>query len=164
MDILIIVAEVGVLIFVTVLLNWILGIVFNQLATLSRFQDYTQRLARLHRTIRKIVTLSGVLLCLLIIGVNGFVIYKGISVQKFQLDLIQLIPPQFWSTLGTNILKSVIIILLVKLSLPLLNKLIDTASIRAQNYDEVDANDESIADFFALIIDFPCPQEMILIL
>ena len=151
MDILIIVAEVGVLIFVTVLLNWILGIVFNQLATLSRFQDYTQRLARLHRTIRKIVTLSGVLLCLLIIGVNGFVIYKGISVQKFQLDLIQLIPPQFWSTLGTNILKSVIIILLVKLSLPLLNKLIDTASIRAQNYDEVDANDESIADFFAYL-------------
>ncbi|NET58472.1 MAG: mechanosensitive ion channel family protein [Symploca sp. SIO2E6] len=148
MDILIIVAEVGVLIFVTILLNRILGIVFHNLTTLNRFKDYTQRFTRQHQIIRKIVTLTGALLCLVTIVVNGLVIYQGRSVTKFQSNLIQIIPPQFWLTLAISTLKSVMILLLVKLSLPKLNQLIDLLSIRAQNYDDIDANDESIADFF----------------
>ncbi len=148
MDILIIVAEVGILISVTILLNWILGIVFNKLTTLSKFKDYTRSLSKQYKTSRKIITLIGLLLCLLTIGVNSFFIYKGISVQEVQLNLIQTIPPQFWSTLAINTLKSVMILLLVKFSIPPLNKLIDKVSISAQNYDDVESNDESIAEFF----------------
>ncbi|NEP58632.1 MAG: mechanosensitive ion channel family protein [Symploca sp. SIO2G7] len=148
MDILIIIAEVCIIISLTILLNWFLGIIVNKLTTLGRFTEYTQPFTKKHQTISKIVTLSGVLLCLVTIGVNGFVMYQGRSVQQFQLDLLQLIPPQFWSKLAISTLKSVIILLLVKLSLPRLNKLIDTVSIRAQNYDDIEANDESVADFF----------------
>ncbi|NER96737.1 MAG: mechanosensitive ion channel family protein [Symploca sp. SIO1B1] len=148
MDIVIIIAEVCILISVTILLNWVLGILVNKLTTLGKFTEYTQPFIRQHKTIQKIVTLSGVLLCLVTIGVNGFIIYQGRSVQEFQLNLLQLIPPQFWSNLAISTLKSVMIVLLVKLSLPRVNIFIDQLSIRAQNYDDVDANDESVAEFF----------------
>ena len=67
----------------------------------------------------------GVLISLSVIGVNGILIYQGKNLSQVYLELIDRIPVQFWVTLGIAMLKSVSLLMIVKFSLPSLNRAID---------------------------------------
>jgi len=87
-------------------------------------------------------------LCILVVGVNGMVIYQRQSVQEFQLNLLYSIPPQFWLTVATAILQTISLLVLVKISLPVLHRGVDWACERAQNFDDIPENDQSIGFVF----------------
>jgi len=151
MNILIILAEIIFLIVTLSLFNWLVGITFKQMKKMSFFQGKAERLAIQRRTISRLLIFLCVALCLLLIGLNGVVIYQGQSVEEFQLELIGSIPTQFWVTLITGIAKSVLLLTLVKFSLPPIYSVLTWGCERAQNYDDITANDESIADFFSYL-------------
>ncbi|HCF26354.1 MAG TPA: mechanosensitive ion channel protein MscS, partial [Cyanobacteria bacterium UBA11049] len=150
MNILIIAAEVGFLIFAFSLLSWLAGIAFKTVAV-SWLKRRAESVATPLQNVRLFLLLACVGLCFLIIIVNGVLVYQGKSVWKFQLNLIRSIPTQFWLTLATASIKSVSLLLLVKLSLPLLYRLLDWGCNFAKNYDRITTNNESIEAFFTYL-------------
>lgn len=148
MDIILIVAEVGVLIVTFSLLNALIGTIFKQISG-SFLKRRPNALAVQRQNLSLILLVTCVGLCLLVVGVNGTLVYQGKSVQAFQLDLLRSIPYQFWVSLAIAIAQSIGLLILVKLSLPYLHRFLDWSSLFTQNYDRIRANNESIEVFFA---------------
>ncbi|MBG1240441.1 mechanosensitive ion channel family protein [Nostoc sp. NZL] len=151
MNILIILVEVIFLIVIFSLFNWLIGISFKQVAKLSWLQGRTANITFLRRSISRVLILISVILCLVLIGVNGMVIYRGGNIQEFQLNLIRGLPTQFWLNFLTASLKTVSLLMLVKFSISPLCRAIDWVCDYAKNADQIKANDESIEAFFRIL-------------
>jgi moderate conductance mechanosensitive channel len=151
MNILIILGEVIILIVIFSLFNWLIGIIFKQITKVSWLQGRTKNITFLRRSISKLLILIAVILCLVLIGVNGMVIYRGGNIQQFQLNLIRSLPTQFWINILTASLKSINLLMLVKLSVPPLIRGIDWVCNYAKKADQIKANDESIEAFFNVL-------------
>lgn len=151
MNILIILGEVIFLIVIFSLFNLLIGLIFKQFAKLSWLQGRTENITFMRRSISRLLILISVLLCLALIGVNGMVIYRGGNIQEFQLNLIRSLPTEFWINIFTASLKSVSLLMLVKLSIPPLNSGMDWVCNYAKKADQIKANDESIEAFFRVL-------------
>jgi len=111
-------------------------------------QHHTTKLTHLRQNATAVLLVIGILLCVVVAGVNGVLIYQDRSVAEFYLGLLNQIPQQFWRQLAIDLLKCLSLLLLVKLSLPAVGKVLDRVSVIAQNSDQISANDESIHVFF----------------
>ncbi|MBD6616313.1 mechanosensitive ion channel family protein [Komarekiella sp. 'clone 1'] len=151
MNIIIVLSEVIFLIVIFSLLNWLIGIIFKQIAKVSWLQGKTASITFLRRNISRILILTCVVLCLGLVGINGMVIYRGENIQDFQLNLIRSLPTQFWINIFTASLKSVSLLMLVKLSIPPLSRGIDWVCDYAKKADQIKANDESTEAFFRVL-------------
>ncbi len=151
MNILITLAEVILLLLALFLLNGFVGVMFNQMINMPLFQGKAERLTTQRKNISRFFTFSSVALCLLLIGLNGLMIYEGKNIQEVQLNLIRSIPSQFWPIIFAAIAKTVILLILMKFSLPPMYRFLDWCCEKAQTYDNITANDESIADFFSYL-------------
>ncbi|MFS0514776.1 mechanosensitive ion channel family protein [Nostoc sp. UIC 10607] len=151
MNILIILVEVIFLIVIFSLFNWLIGISFKQVAKLSWLQGRSANITFLRRSVSRLLILISVILCLVLIGVNGMVIYRGGNIQEFQLNLIRGLPTQFLLNLFTTSLKTVTLLILVKFSISPLCRAIDWACNYAKNADQIKANDESLEAFFRIL-------------
>ncbi|MCP6762716.1 MAG: mechanosensitive ion channel family protein [Fischerella sp. CENA71] len=151
MNIVIILLEVVFLILIFSLLNWLIGIIFLQIAKVSWLQGRIANITFLRRNISRLLIFISVILCLVLISVNGMVIYRGGNIQEFQLNLIRSLPTQFWINLFTAILKTVSLLMLIKLSIPPLNRGIDWVCDYAKKADQIKANDESTEAFFRVL-------------
>ncbi|QLE57762.1 mechanosensitive ion channel family protein [Nostoc sp. TCL26-01] len=151
MNILIILGEIIFLIVIFLLLNWLIGITFQQVAKISWLQGKTANITFLRRSISRILILTSVVLCLALIAVNGMVIYRGGNVKEFQLNLIRSLPTQFWLNILTASLKTVSLLMLVKFSIPSLHQAIDWVCNYAKTADQIKANDESVETFFKVL-------------
>ncbi|BAZ31476.1 MscS mechanosensitive ion channel [Cylindrospermum sp. NIES-4074] len=151
MNILIILGEVIFLIVISSLFNLLIGIIFKQVAKLSWLQARTANITFLRRSISRLLILISVIMCLVLIGVNGMVIYRGGNIQEFQLNLIRSVPTQFWMNLFTASLKTVSLLMLVKFSVPPLCRGIDWVCNYAKKVDQIKANDESVEAFFRVL-------------
>lgn len=147
MNILITIAQVGFLIFVFSLFNNFIKFGFQSLIQ-SWPEEKKHKLVTLRQNLSLILLLVCSVFCFLVIAVNSVLIYQGKNVLDFQLDLINRIPRQFWVNLATGSAKSVILLLLVKYSIPLLKQSLNWCSQFAKNYDHILANDQSIEVFF----------------
>ncbi|ARV60501.1 mechanosensitive ion channel protein MscS [Nostocales cyanobacterium HT-58-2] len=148
MNIQIILAEVVFLILIFSLLNWLLGIMFRQLTRVSWLQGRTANITFLRRNLSRLLILICVVLCLALIGVNGLVIYRGGDLKEVQLNFVRSTPTQFWVNLCIASLKSVSLLILVKFSIPPLQRGIDWVCDYAKKADQIKANDDSIEAFF----------------
>ncbi len=151
MNILIILGEAVFLIVIFSLFNWLIGIIFKQIAKVSWLQGRTANITFLRQGISRLLIAISVILCLVLIGVNGMVIYRGGDVQEFQLNLIRSLPNKFWVSLLTASLKTISLLMLVKLSIPPLNRGIDLVCDYAKKADQIKANDESTEAFFQVL-------------
>ncbi|BAY80012.1 MscS mechanosensitive ion channel (plasmid) [Nostoc linckia NIES-25] len=151
MNLLIILGEVIFLIVIFSVFNWLIGIIFKQVAKLSWLQGITANITFLRRTISRLLILISVVLCLALIGVNGTVIYRGGNIQEFQLNLIRSLPTQFWVNLFTASFKTLSLLILVKLSIPPLKRGIDWVCDYAKKADQIKANDRSTEAFFRVL-------------
>ncbi|PSF31124.1 mechanosensitive ion channel protein MscS [Aphanothece hegewaldii CCALA 016] len=147
MDILITIVEVSFLIIVFSLLNKLINFSFKMMGR-SWFRSRTEQLNTLRQNLNLLLLLSCAGLCFALISLNSVLIYQGKSVQEIQINLIDRIPRRFWFDLVTAIAKSLILFLLVKFSIPLLNRGLEYGALWAKNYDRIIANDESIELFF----------------
>ncbi len=150
-NILIILGEVIFLIIIFLLLNWLIGIIFKQLIKVSWLQGRTANITFLRRSISKVLILTGMVLCLAIVGINGTVIYRGGNVQEFQLNLIRSLPTQFWRNLFTASWKTMSLLILVKFSISPLSRGIDWICEYTKKADRIKANDESVEAFFRVL-------------
>lgn len=151
MNILIILFEIIFLILIFSLFNWVIGIIFKQVAKVSWLQGRAANITFLRRSISRLLILISVILCLALIGVNGMVIYRGGNIQEFQLNFIHSLPTRFWINLFTASLKTVSLLMLVKFSVPPLCRGINLVCDYVKKADQIKANDESIEAFFRVL-------------
>ncbi|MBD2092579.1 mechanosensitive ion channel family protein [Microcoleus sp. FACHB-1515] len=150
MEILITVIEVGLIIAAFTLLNWLVRIGFR-ISGQTWLKSKAEKIDAQQRNIGFILMLICASFCLLIVGLNGVLIFRGESVQAFQLRLIQSVPRQFWETIAIATAKSVMLLLLIRFSIPILSWLLDQCSHFAKNYDRIKANDQAIEVFFTYL-------------
>ncbi|KAF3884896.1 MULTISPECIES: mechanosensitive ion channel family protein [Nostocales] len=151
MNILIVLGEVIFLIVIFSLFYWLISIVFKQVAKLSWLQEKNVNITSLQRHISKILIFICAIACLALIGINGAVIYRGENIQEFQISLIRNLPTQFWSKFFTASLKTVSLLMLIKVSIPPLSRGIDWVGDYAKKVDKIKANDESVEAFFKVL-------------
>jgi len=148
MNILTIVAEISLVFIFFFLVDWCFGRLYRQIFKISILQTAPINIAVIRRNIRGFLFFLGLLISLAILGLNGFLIYRGESVRDYSLKLLLKIPQELWIALVWGIIKSIGIIITAIIVLRFLNLLLDWVSAYAQNFDSISANDESIAAFF----------------
>lgn len=150
MDVVITIAAIGIVVFAFLVIDWGIGIGFK-LATNTRLRRFSGDLVSLRQTIRSLMLVFFIGLCLLIVSVTGFLTFQGRSVLDFYRDWLQRLPQEFWINLAVALLKCITLLLLVKLSLPYLRRSLDWICRYAQNSDQLIANDESIERAFSAL-------------
>jgi len=136
---------------VIVLTLLLIGLVRNLSKLLIKFSVFNideRRVKLLRRNITGFLLVTGTVLCLVIVGLNGFLIYQGQDLQKYTVNLFLKIPPQFWLTLGVGIVQSIGAVIAAVIGLKLLRYLLNIACTRAKNIERSTADDESIEAFF----------------
>ncbi|TAE98269.1 MAG: mechanosensitive ion channel family protein, partial [Oscillatoriales cyanobacterium] len=96
MNLLIVLAEVGLVIIIFLFLTWLVGNLSKLLIKLSIFKLDDRGGKILRRNITGLLFLTCSVLCILLIGANGFLLYRGEDLQKYTLLLILRIPSEFW--------------------------------------------------------------------
>ncbi|MDX2230978.1 MAG: mechanosensitive ion channel family protein [Leptolyngbyaceae cyanobacterium bins.349] len=150
MDIVVTIAAIGTLIFAFSVGNWLISVSFKAIAN-TRLQQFSANLNLLQQTLRSGLLASVLGLCLLVGGLNGFLIYQGQPVLEFYREWLQRIPPEFWIGFAIALFQCISLLLLVKISLPYLRHGLDWVCQYAQNSDQLVANDESIHRAFAAL-------------
>ncbi|MCP2729362.1 mechanosensitive ion channel family protein [Limnofasciculus baicalensis] len=124
-NILIIGGEIGIILLGLLIINWLSYIGLKLISKAAWIKGHSDRILSIYRFIRRCLIGIGFLSCLSVIGVNGILIYQGKNLSQVHLELLRRIPIQFWVTLATALLKSVSLFMIVKLSLPSLNRGLD---------------------------------------
>ncbi len=147
-NILTILAEISLVFVFFFLVDWCFGKLYRQILKIPVIQRTNTSASAIRRQIRAFLLFLCLFLALGIIGVNGFLIYRGENVRDYSLRLVRQIPQEFWTKLGWGIIKSLSAVIAVIILLRFLNLLLDRVSEFAQNFDSISANDESVAEFF----------------
>lgn len=150
MNIVVTVAGIAGIIASFVLLNGLVQFSTKVLAA-TWFQHHASKITNVRQNASVMLLVACITLCVLVIGVNGVLIFQGTSVLDFYLNLLASIPREFWIALAIALFQSISLLLLVKLSLPYLLKALDRACVLAQNSDQITANDESVQVFFSTL-------------
>ena len=148
MNILIILAEVGLVALIFVILRWLVGKLFKLLTRLSILQSEDIKIKILRRNITGLLLLICSLLCIFIVVANGFLIYRGKDLQQYTIALIIRIPAQFWIRLGVGIAQSISAVITAIIATKLVRYCLNLARKRAHNLSENTADDQSIDTFF----------------
>ena len=128
MNILTIVAEISLVFIFFFLVDWCFGRLYRQIFKISILQTAPINIAVIRRNIRGFLFFLGLLISLAILGLNGFLIYRGESVRDYSLKLLLKIPQELWIALFWGIIKSIGIIITAIIVLRFLNLLLDWVS------------------------------------
>jgi moderate conductance mechanosensitive channel len=141
------VVEVVLLLIFFFLLKRILSLTMN--AVIFRWPELkSEQLVSQRRTAGMVLFLSCAALCMLVVIANTIVMYRGGSVIDFQRGLLGAIPSNYWRGMAEGIIKSALLLCLLKTISPLLIRVLERASIFLKNYDTIKANNESIESVF----------------
>ena len=148
MDLLIIFAEVAIVIFAFLLVNWLINKVFKLILKNAVIKNEGRSIKTIRRNITGILLLICLVLCIAIVGVNGYLLYRGENLQQYTVTLIKSIPLGFWVTLGIGTAQSIGILVVAGIVLKFLRYWLNVANIRAKNFEQNTADDQSIDTFF----------------
>lgn len=146
-SIVITILEVGALVTLFALAYWIVNIALIKISS-SVLKNPEIRPDYYPRQIGLFLLLACAILCLCIIGLNGYIIYQGKNVLEVQKSLLPELPQEFWLSLVVSIAKCLLLALLVKILLPPIQIAIGRLSLVVKNYDQIKDNDQSIDLFF----------------
>jgi small-conductance mechanosensitive channel len=138
-----VVVLIAVFLLIAKVISVSLGIVLQSIFRLSK-----RRIAGYRRKINIVLLVVGTVLTLILLGVNSYIIYQGNNVLEFQLTLLEKIPEDFWISAAVSSAKCILLLLLTKLVQFPIRQGIRTLSVKAQNYDQIQGNDQSINEFF----------------
>jgi len=147
-NILIILIEVSLLIFLGLLLNWLLGKSFQQLMKVAWLKKGEKSAIVLHRNIRLILLLLVLVLSLAIVVANGWLIYQGENLQEYTINRIRDIP---FSALAIGSIKTLGVLALVWVTLRSLRHGLDLARNRLKKVELLSDNDEAVDAFFSFL-------------
>ena len=142
--------QVVVLVAVFLLIAKVISLTFGTILR-SIFRLSKTRIARYRRKVNTFLLAVGTVLILGLLGVNSYIIYQGNDVLEFQLSLLERIPEDFWVATAVSLAKCILLLLLTKLIQSPVRQSIWALSTKAQNYDQIQENDQSINDFFEFL-------------
>ena len=150
-NIITIAAEVVLVFIFFYLVNWCFNKLYRQIFKIPLLEKFKDNVSVIRRNISGFLLLSSFILSLGIIGINGYLVYRGENVRDYSLQIIRKIPTEFWINLGLEIIKSIGIIIVTSLVLRIFDSLLDKVSRYAQDFDGITDNDKSIATFFTAL-------------
>ncbi|MBN3884517.1 MAG: mechanosensitive ion channel family protein [Nostoc sp.] len=153
MNILIILAEVSLVIFVFLLLNWLVSKLFKLLIKASILKSENRSIKTLRRNLTGLLLLACLVSCILIVGANGYLVYRGENLQQYTQALIERVPSGFWVTLEIGIAQSIGTFILAAIALKFLKYWLKVVSTHAKNLEKNTADDQSIDAFFSALYD-----------
>ncbi len=148
MNIFIIAAEVSLIIFIFLFINWLVSKAFKVFIKSSILRSDDRSIKKLRRNITGLLLLACLVSSILIVGANGYLLYRGENLQEYTLTIIRRIPSGFWIDIGIGIAKSVSTLIVAAIALKFVNYWLKVASIRAKNLEKNTADDKSIDAFF----------------
>ncbi len=120
----------------------------RQLAYASSATFDQQRFQLWKQNLRGITLLSFGIAFTAILGFNGWLLYEGRDVIEYTMQLFRSVPRRFWISLTLGVTQSVFLLWLVSRLLKPMRKWLRKASLWAQAFDDIDANDFSVDRFF----------------
>lgn len=117
----------------------------------STFRISRSRIASYRRKIDIFFLALGAMFVLSLLSINTYLIYQGNDVLEFQLSLLKRIPKDFWISAAVSSVKCILLLLLTKLAQSPVRQSISALSTKAQNYDQIQGNDQSINSFFEFL-------------
>lgn len=140
--------EVSVIAIAFVILNWIFkriiaGII--KAPALARWQGVA---TNAQSNLRMLLIVLAVLCILAVVGANLYLMYLGENLPEYTLELIRGIPTQFWIDTGIALAKVIGLIIAAAIVLRYVRRLFAFLCDRAQAFEGIHANNESIEQFF----------------
>ena len=148
MNILIILVEVSLIIFVFFLVNWLVGKLFKLILKNFAVKSEGRSIKTLRTNITGLLIVTCLVSCIVIVGANSFLLYRGENLQQYTLLLIRRIPSGIWITLGIGIAQSISTLVLAAIVLKFVGYWLKITKIRAKNIEQNTADDKSIDTFF----------------
>ena len=143
------VAEIGFIICFFVGIRFFFSKAYKQLIKASYIKKTQKNLEVIYQNIQILLTISCLILCLLVLGINGWlIVYKGTDLIEYHRSLIQNISWDYFIDIGIRVLKILGILILTKWSIPYINKSITWLKEWTKNFDNITANDASIEVLF----------------
>ena len=141
-------AEIVFIIFFFWAIRFFFSKAYKQLIKASYIKKNQKNLEVIYQNIQILLTISCLILCLLVLGINGWLIYQGTNLIEYHTSLIQNISWDYFIDIGIRVLKILGILILTKWSIPYINKSITWLKEWTKNFDNITANDASIEVFF----------------
>ena len=151
LNILIIFAEVSILVLSFSVLSWLVSKTFKQLSKISWLKQWEQNLKKLRRNIQVFLILSCLLLCVIVVGINGWQIYQGKNLNEYTLTLIRTIPQEVWGQLAIATVKSILLLTFAIVAQKSIRLWLNKAADRAKQFGEITANHQTIDAFFRFL-------------
>ncbi len=148
MAIFLILTEISLVILACFLVNWLASKTFKQLIKIPILASGIGNTKTLRRNIKGVLLLFCILFCLLVVGINAYLFYKGENLYQYTLLLIYRIPSELWINIGIASCQSFVIVVLAALLIRLADNLLTIACIHAKNWEQSTADDASIDAFF----------------
>ncbi|MGD1715267.1 mechanosensitive ion channel family protein [Dapis sp. BLCC M172] len=145
---LVIVAEIGLLLFIFLAVNWLVRQILKQLTKAVSSKKIKITIQNIQRNTQTALTIGAGLLGILILGLNIWLINKGENLLQHTKSFIDNIPEEFWVNLGMGAGRSLFLLFLLAATQPYIQRLIDNLCDRTKRFEYITSNDESIEDFF----------------
>ncbi|NEP91440.1 MAG: hypothetical protein F6K18_34180, partial [Okeania sp. SIO2C2] len=97
--------EIGFIICLFVAIRFFLDRAYEPLIQVSSVKNKTKDVEVIYQNIQILLTLSCLLLCLLVAGINGWLIYQGKNLIEYQTYLIKNISFNYLLVIGIRVLK-----------------------------------------------------------
>lgn len=129
-------------------LGLIIRLIFSRMNMIPRLRDKQEHLVRARRRIRLGLILGGLVLCLGIIGLNGYWVYRQTDPYVQTVEWLKTIPSNFWRELGLTLAKIIGLMIAGRMAIQLLKRILTHLMKKAKAFEGIRANDESIDVFF----------------
>jgi len=140
--------EIVLLVLLFVFTGTIVRFVFGRMGSFPFLQKYLARFERVKKRIRGVLIFLCILSCTIVLGYNGFLLYKQIDVYPYTISFFTQVPDDFWGQLFAGIAKIIGLAIIAHFALKLLLRLLAKVQERAKSYEHLRSNDESIDSFF----------------
>lgn len=105
-------------------------------------------LQKIRGNVRGILIFAGVVSCLAVLGVNGWLVYQGENIFAYKLQLLGKVAPDVWLKLASRLGKTAALLTLVGVSLPYVRSGVEWLRDRATKSKFISATPETIHRFF----------------
>ena len=150
-SIILIISEIALAGLLFVLAGLIVHLLYGRLTSISFLQKYQDSAESVRKRIKRLLLILCILSCTVILGYNGWLIYRQIDVYQHMVSMLDKIPPGFWGQLLVSIAKIIGIGIITAYVIKILLRLLSKVQERSKAYERLKSNNESIDRFFSRV-------------
>ena len=147
-NIITIASAVLALIILIAILNWILGRILGLFAKAPALQAVRPGIQLVRSNLRNLLLLVGFVLVLAAVGGGAYLMVEGEHLPTYLRARIESVPPEYWLQLAIGAGKVLGLLVATAIVLRMVSKALRAGCTKAQDFDGIRANDESVERFF----------------